>query len=101
MTTHIIDRLSRYCTRAQTSDPGNEHMTLPDFCDICLDIHGRARQQFVDYINANCDRAEARGEMIEYPLRKTRRAWYADWNAYEAHDQQQTEMGARYAGVPR
>ena len=76
-------------------------MTLPDFCDICLHIHGRARQEFVDFVDAGCNRIEAGGGTLDYPLRKTRQDWYADWNAFEAQDKRQTEMGARYAGVPR
>ena len=76
-------------------------MTLPDFCDICLHIQDRARQGFVDFIDAGCDRIEAGGTTLEYPLRKTRQDWYADWNAFEAQGERQTEMGARYAGVPR
>ena len=76
-------------------------MTLPDFCDIWLHIHGRARQEFVDFVDAGCNRIEAGGGTLDYPLRKTRQDWYADWNAFEAQDKRQTEMGARYAGVPR
>ena len=78
-----------------------EPMTLPDFCTICLHIDGRARQQFVNFVDVGCNRIEAGGETIEYPLRKTRQDWYADWNAFEAQDKRQTEMGARYVGVPR
>ena len=80
---------------------GEELMTLPDFCDICLHIHGRARQEFVDFVDAECDRVEAGGTTLDYPLRKTRQDWYTDWNAFEARDARQSEMGARYAGVPR
>jgi len=77
---------------------GDELMTLPDFCDICLHIHDRPRREFVGFINAKCDRIEARGEAIKYPLRMTRWAWYVEWNAFDAHDERDTLMGARYAG---
>ena len=79
------------------------HISFPDFCTICLDLHEGelARNDFLRWVNAKCDRVEARGETIEYPLRMTRWAWFVEWNAFDARDATQTEMGARYAGAPR
>ena len=80
-----------------------EQMSFPDFCTICLDLHEGepTRNDFLRWVEAKCNRVEARGETIEYPLQMTRWAWFVEWNAFEAQDKRQTEMGARYAGVPR
>ena len=79
------------------------HISFSDFCTICLDLHEGdvTRNDFRRWVNAKCDRVEARGEAIEYPLRMTRWAWFVEWNAFDAQDARQTEMDARYAGVPR
>ena len=84
-------------------DNGEPLFTLAEFCIIFLhlDDHNPTRSQFARDIEAKCDRVEARGRTIHYPLRRTRFEWYADWNLFEARDARQTEMGARYAGVPR
>ena len=84
-------------------DNGEPLFTLAQFCIVFLhlDDHNPTRIQFARDIEAKCDRVEARGVIIHYPLRRTRFEWYADWNLFEARDARQTEMGARYAGTPQ
>jgi len=80
---------------------GEPLFTLAEFCTIFLhlDDHNPTRDQFAQDIEAKCDRVEARGGTIQYPLRRTRFEWYADWNLFEARDARQTALDARYAGA--
>ena len=78
-----------------------EQMSFPDFCTICLDLHEGdvTRNDFLRWVGAKCDRVEARGETIEYPLRMTRWAWFVEWNAFDAQDERNTLNDAGNAGT--
>jgi len=78
-----------------------EQMSFPDFCTICLDLHEGepTRNDFLRWVEAKCNRVEARGEAIEYPLRMTRWAWYVEWNAFDAQDERNTLNDAGNAGT--
>jgi len=77
------------------------HISFPDFCITCLDLHEGelTRNDFLRWVNAKCDRAEARGEAIKYPLRMTRWGWYVEWNAFDAQDERNTLNDAGNAGT--
>jgi len=90
-----MDRVARErCAYAEV------HISFSDFCTICLDLHEGelTRNDFRRWINAKCDRAEARGKTIEYPLRMTRWGWYVEWNAFDAQDERNTLNDAGNAG---
>jgi len=76
-------------------------ISFPDFCTICLDLHEGepTRNDFLRWVEAKCDRIEARGGTIEYPLRMTRWAWFVEWNAFDAQDERNTLNDAGNAGT--
>ena len=64
-------------------------------------IYGPSRDLFREDVNRDIDRMEAAGTHVPDPFRLRRWAWDQRWDTVLAQDQRQTEMGARYAGVPR
>ena len=78
----------------------NGRMTFAEYCDAVA-IHGPSRDRFREEVQRAINRMEAAGIQIPEPLRLRRWAWYQRWNMVLAQDDRETEMGARYAGVPR
>ena len=103
MTTYIDDMANLPAPsdiELEAMDRHNGHMTFAEYCDA-VGIYDRSRDLFRAEINRGIDRMEAAGIDVPEPLRLSRWAWYQRWNWVLARDEQQAEMGARYAGVPR
>ena len=81
-------------------DQHNGRMTFAQYCDAVA-IYGPSRDLFREDVEHGIDRMEAAGIHVPEPLRLMRWAWDQRWDTVLAQDQRQTEIGARYAGVPR
>ena len=99
LTEQTIEEFDADTTAPDPRDNG-DLMTLAEYCDAVA-IYGPTRTRLIQYVDCAMDRMEARGHDVPEPWRRTRWDWYRDYNAVLAQDDRETEMGARYAGVPR